>query len=222
MISRQTTAAIKIAQKSAGLADDDYRTMLKRVAGVDSSTKLDAGSAGRVLEELDRLGAKPWPKASRRPMASQPLARKARAIWLMLHNLDQLESGSEKALNAFAKRITGKDDMTFSDNAELNKVVEALKAWSLRAGVSAETADGYLAPHFALVREQWARLVTIPYFAAYGVGDLGLRAFTAARGITMARLDLMNSGELNSLAKALGSLLRGHKLGRHVPQENEK
>lgn len=214
MISRQTTAAIKIAQKSAQLGDDDYRAMLKRVAGVTSSTLLDPNGAGRVLEELDRLGARPRPKAARRAMASQPLARKARAIWLMLFNLDELESGSEKSLNAFAKGVTGKDNMTFCDNAELGKVVEALKAWSLRAGVSADTSNAFLAPHLALVREQWKRLCTLPAFATHGTGDLGLIAFAKSRGVEIHRLDRMTAADLNSLAKALGVTLRQERLGR--------
>jgi hypothetical protein len=35
------------------------------------------------------------------------MARLARAWWLNLYNLDELEDGSEPALNAFAKGITG-------------------------------------------------------------------------------------------------------------------
>lgn len=62
MTDKQRSAAkqkIKIAQKQLGMDDDAYRALLQRVAGVNSSTKLDDKGIDRVLAEMQRLGFQP-------------------------------------------------------------------------------------------------------------------------------------------------------------------
>jgi phage gp16-like protein len=49
--------AIHVKRRQLGMEDADYRAMLGRVANVESSTALTAGTAWDVLREMDRLGA---------------------------------------------------------------------------------------------------------------------------------------------------------------------
>lgn len=61
-LSQPTRSKIHIARQQLGLADDTYRELLARVAGVRSSTQLTERKAEAVLREFQRLG---WqPKAS--------------------------------------------------------------------------------------------------------------------------------------------------------------
>lgn len=46
--------AIKAAWRKTGLDDSAYRAMLRHVAGVETSTRLDLASAARVLDHLNR------------------------------------------------------------------------------------------------------------------------------------------------------------------------
>jgi phage gp16-like protein len=55
-IASSTRAKIHIARQQLGMDDDTYRAMLQRVAGVDSSTRLTAVAAAKVLSEFERLG----------------------------------------------------------------------------------------------------------------------------------------------------------------------
>jgi hypothetical protein len=140
------------------------------------------------------------------------MAKKARALWLALHNLDETETGSEKALNAFAKGITGKEDLRFCTGAELNRVIEGLKAWAARSGVR---LDGQpLDARRAIVREQWARLHRCGY--AKVKGDVGLSGYAHFAHCTpnARSLEQMEAPHLDALAAKLGPLCRKLKVGR--------
>ncbi|TAN50873.1 MAG: DUF1018 domain-containing protein [Methylococcaceae bacterium] len=49
-------AKIHIAKTQVGMADTDYRALLRRVAQVDSSKKLNDAGIDKVLAEMARLG----------------------------------------------------------------------------------------------------------------------------------------------------------------------
>ena len=62
--------AVFAACRQLGLDEDARRTMLKSVAGVDSTTKLDMGKAQIVLDHLRKAGAtrpKPARNVGRHP-----------------------------------------------------------------------------------------------------------------------------------------------------------
>ena len=141
MIDRATLAAIHVAKKQLALEDDSYRDLLQRVAGVRSARDLDEAGARRVMTEFERLGFTNQTKR-RAGHDSRPLARKARALWISLHNLDEIDNADDRALAAFARRLTGKETLRFCDAKELNQVVEALKAWGARVGWTKHTLLG--------------------------------------------------------------------------------
>ncbi|MBX9944921.1 MAG: regulatory protein GemA [Reyranella sp.] len=214
MIDRATLAAIHVAKKDRGLDDDSYRDLLERVAGVRSARDLDGAGADRVMAEMRRLGFAPAPRKPRAPHDRRPIAGKARALWISLHHLDELQHGTDKALNGFVRRITGKGTLAWCTNGEANKVVESLKAWLGRVGVDAETAHGLLGPQQSLVRELWRRLD-----AAMREGRAGdERSIAAIRdaGRRVAFVRDLDGPRLNVLAGQLGFHVRRLKLGhRH-------
>jgi len=55
-ISANCIKQIKFAQRQLGLNDEDYRALLRRVAGVSSSTELTQASFALVMDEFARLG----------------------------------------------------------------------------------------------------------------------------------------------------------------------
>lgn len=190
MIPNATIAAIKIAQKQLGLDDDTYRALLKRVASVGSARDLDETGARRVMAEFERLGFVNQVKTVRGGRDLRPLARKARALWISLFNLDEIENADDRALAAFAKRVTGKDALRFCDSNELNRVVEGLKAWGLRVGWSGQNALDLIL--------------------------LQLKRLRAANPAEVADVNMLAPGDLTRLGNKLGERMRRLKLGhRH-------
>lgn len=94
-----------------------------------------------VLERMKRDGFKVRPKASGRPLAINPGASKARALWLFLHALGEVRDPSEKAMAAYVARIAKVDDLRWARGARLvnaeyrermELVIETLKKWAMR------------------------------------------------------------------------------------------
>jgi len=131
---RDELAKIHIAKTRLGMSDDDYRAMLRSVAGVDSASKLDARGRASVLAHLYKAGfratkpnATPKDRAKRKSPAS-----KIRALWLDLHGLGAVKDPSEAALSAFCHRMTGVDRAEWLNTDQANKVIEGLKDWRRR------------------------------------------------------------------------------------------
>jgi len=84
-ISKQRLAVIHVAKAQLGMVDEDYRTMLRRVAAVESSIELDDGGFERVMAEFERLGFRSLRSAAqagrREGMATPPQVGKIRALW---------------------------------------------------------------------------------------------------------------------------------------------
>lgn len=85
-ISNQKKSVIHVAKGQLRMADEDYRAMLLRTAGVRSSADLDDSGFASVMAEFERLGfrhAKARAKASQRRegMASAAQIGKIRALW---------------------------------------------------------------------------------------------------------------------------------------------
>lgn len=187
MIDNRTKAAIHVAKAQLALTEDSYRDIMARVAGVRSSIDLDEAGARKLMAEFERLGFVNDTKKRRKGHDDRPLARKARALWISLHNLDEIDNADDRALAAFAKRLTGKETLRFCDTKELNQVVEALKGWCVRVDFIGTGAR-------ALVREQRRRLRAADQ--AFELQDLGklddaaLYALANAHGEAVRRLQL--------------------------------
>ncbi len=130
-------AKIHVAKKQLALTDENYRDVLRRITGIESSADMSERQLESVVREFARLGfsGKHRPKASgKKRMADEPQARKIRALWLQLKNLDQLSDSSEEALASYVKRMCGIDDLHWITPADANKVIKGLRGWISRVG----------------------------------------------------------------------------------------
>lgn len=126
---------VQIGKKQLALTDDDYRAILLRVTGKDSSTRCGPSDLEALLAEFARLGWKP--KRGTKPLSAKPQIRMIHAIWKEMKPM--LAVGDEAALRSFVERQTKSDTHPngvsapeFLDAQQANKVVEGLKAWRAR------------------------------------------------------------------------------------------
>lgn len=205
MISNATLAAIHVAKKQLNLEDDDYRAMLRAEAGVASAQDLDDAGARRVMLWFDNHGFKRTGTSKGTAADRRPIVKKARALWISLHQLDEVTNRSDKALDAFAKNTTGKETLHFCTNGEAGKVVEALKAWAERVGWTPGSR-----PALTLVQVQYERLVANQVAVGNWVRDYEALPVNSDRWLT-------------SCAAAMGAAIRRLKLGtRHKAPSQAK
>lgn len=133
---------VHVARRDLQLDEPTYRAMLMAQTGRDSASLLGVGELQKVVDCLKRSGFKVASKSSRRVpaakaggvstvLAQSPEARKARAMWLMLHAIGQVRDPSEAALIAYGKRQCKVDRLEWVNDAL--PLVESLKAWCLRS-----------------------------------------------------------------------------------------
>ena len=141
---RADLAKIHIAKKDLGLSDSDYRTMLRSVAGVESSSHLDANGRKTVLQHLEKCGFKPYkapaknPARKRNPRAGRPAnmdgpdARAAR-----LGKIEALLTVGARPwayADELARRICGIDKVAWVPTHALYKIITALRKQAQREG----------------------------------------------------------------------------------------
>ncbi len=156
---RAAVVKVQIAKRELQLDDGTYRALLQRVTGETSSTACTDAQLDRVLDELKAKGWKAWPggqkagKPERRKSrpASTPLAKKARALWISLHQLGEVRDPSEAALEAFGKRQLGVDKLQWAQASQANRLIEALKAMAERAGWSQDLTGVPAEAHVAVL-----------------------------------------------------------------------
>lgn len=139
MPSQANLAKIHIAKKELELTDETYRDILRLRFKVESSAKLNDRQCFVLLNEFKRRGWKPRhanksPKPPQsRALSQDAMARKARALWLDLHEMGIVRDPGESALGAYVKRITGVEALQWLSVEQLTKVIESLKKWLKRA-----------------------------------------------------------------------------------------
>lgn len=136
---KKELAKIHVAKKVLALDDDTYRAMLLKVTGKDSAGDLSQVQRTKVLDHLKTLGFKDekrrHPRAGTRPADESPEGAKIRALWLALFQLGEVQDSREAAIDAFVKRMTGKDSLRFvSSQRDVAKVIKTLRAWCERVG----------------------------------------------------------------------------------------
>ncbi len=117
---------IQIARRELKLQEPEYRGLLVRVTGVDSSRDLSDRQANAVIAEFKRLG---WqPKESTRPRADRDDTRKLYALWGALHArpLDR------DALRAWVLKYFKVSAPEFLKPLQTREAIEQLKAWQKR------------------------------------------------------------------------------------------
>lgn len=124
-------AQIHIARAQLALEDDDYRALLRRVTGKESSAELSDTQRRAVIAELKRRGFKT--KGTGRRKSDKPYVRKVFALWGELKREGVWREDGVKSLRAFVKKMASVDDPEFMDYAEATKVIEAMKKMKERA-----------------------------------------------------------------------------------------
>lgn len=141
--ARRTTLIklIHVAKRELRMDEPTYRTLLLSAGGHESLSAMGIPAMDAVLERMKRDGFKVRPKASGRPLAINPGASKARALWLFLHALGEVRDPSEKAMAAYVARIAKVDDLRWTRGSRLvdaqyrgrmELVIETLKKWAMR------------------------------------------------------------------------------------------
>lgn len=190
--ARAALIKVQIARKELGLDDDTYRAILFRLTGHRSAGELNEQQLDAVLAEFKAKGWKPKVLAGGRQgaavqrrsrQADSPAARKARAMWISLHQLGVVRDPSEKALEAMAKRQLGVERMAWMDQGLCYKLIEALKAMAQREGWDQDLSGIKPAHHVRVlkVRLAWAQARRLGEgFSAASMTDASLDAAIAA------------------------------------------
>lgn len=124
-------------RRVAGLEDEaTWRAFLDHVTGGQTSVRsMTMAELGRVIDALHARGA-----PASRPRLDEPQLRMARGLWITLHQAGAVRNGSDAALDAFVRRVTGVGQLTWCGPDQANKVIEALKDWCRRKGLAPQPA----------------------------------------------------------------------------------
>lgn len=120
---------LHVARQRLGLADDDWRALLARVAGVASSRDLTPYTFQLVMEEFGRLGFKSdWSKATfggvRYGMASPGQLALIHQLWADFTD----GAGDDASLGRFMSGKGWPSHLRFLDGETARKVIGALRA----------------------------------------------------------------------------------------------
>lgn len=126
-------AIINIAKTQLGMQEPDYRALLKRTTGVDSLKAMSERQKLTVIAEMKRLGFKMKRGNKTIPTSPKPYIRLIHALWKSCARHGVISDGSRKALRAFVKARSPKEDPDFLTYDEASPIIEALKAMEARA-----------------------------------------------------------------------------------------
>ena len=139
--------AIHVLKGKLSLSDDDYRALLIQLTGHSSSKAMTQPQRRTVREHLQRLAARmgiEQPATRQRPLpdaqfaqakaAASPRERKVWALWNQLARDGVVHNPSATALNAWVERTVHVSALRFANDAQLDTLIEALKAWQQRGG----------------------------------------------------------------------------------------
>ena len=136
-------AAIHVLKSRLQLSDDDYRALLRNLTQKTSSKDLTDKERQAVRDHLqglaERMGvAKPLRRRgpartfAQAKAAASPRERKVWALWHQLHRDGLVHDTSAAALNAWVQRTVHVAALAFATGAQLDTLIEALKAWQQR------------------------------------------------------------------------------------------
>lgn len=131
---RAALAKINIARSQLGMVEDDYRQLLFDTTGRISLKECDDRQLDAMVEAMKSKGFRPMPKAGGKHAAQHPMARKARAMWISLHQLGVVHNPSEHALEGFAKRQLKCEKLVWADQRQAFRLIEALKDMGAKKG----------------------------------------------------------------------------------------
>lgn len=127
-MTRKQLALVHVAKKQLGLADEDYRAILERIAGVESSKDLDQRSFEAVMQHMAALGFRcDFTKTfygQRRGMASPAQVSLIRALWGEFTE----GAGDDDSLGKWLDRTFHVSAVRFVTSKQGQKAITALKA----------------------------------------------------------------------------------------------
>lgn len=138
-LPRGKIALIHVARRELSMADEDYRALLLRVAGVEHANDLTPSGFEAVMEEFKRLGFRHRPSQRRPKGAGRGSApnRPTPAQWrLMEDRARQVGFGGldDPRFVAWAKPRGKAEHPRFLDMTSAQRVIAALGNWIERMG----------------------------------------------------------------------------------------
>jgi phage gp16-like protein len=133
MIDRSMLAKIHVAKKQLALDDDEYRTMLRSVANVESAKDLSPAGAEKLMKHMERCGFRPTKTPHRRPRVAVNRAAQLSKIEALLADAGRPWS----YVGSMVKRICKVDAIEFCDDVMLAKLIAALSADAKRRKTAA-------------------------------------------------------------------------------------
>ncbi|MFO6448949.1 gp16 family protein [Erythrobacter sp. NE805] len=133
---------VHVGKKALSLDEDDYRQILIHETGKASLKDCSERELEMVLDRFRALGWKDLPRPAAKGVAQNPMARKARALWISLYHLGWARNRDEKALEAFAKRQIGCERLVWAKQSDGYKLIEALKKRAEIEGWAQTDASG--------------------------------------------------------------------------------
>jgi hypothetical protein len=197
---------VHAAAKVVGLDEDAYRDMLEGLTGKRSAKNCSDAELSLVLNTFHM----------KRPGASFPHHAKIKALFIAAYNLGALAAGTDAALDAFCRRQTGKERLTFITPAESRAVIEPLKDMLRRDGVADGDLDGDgMQARRALLVAQWLKLHRI---GAVRIGDpAALNQYLSKKYLTyQGSTNNLTKVQLDDCARALGRWIRDVQAKRSV------
>lgn len=148
---------VHVGKRDLRLDDATYRAMLQAHGGHSSTADMSLAELDRVLAHMQRSGFRVKVRAGSgaastaapaRTMDASATSSKARAMWIMLHDLGVVRDPSEAALTAYCKRVCKVDVLHWVRDAV--PLLESLKGWLSRALPVA------LGPYLTQPCDEWA------------------------------------------------------------------
>ena len=141
--------AIHVLKAKLRLSDDDYRALLKGLTLKTSSKDMSPAEQQKVRDHMQGLAERMGvvQPTRRRPMPASRFAKskadatpKERKVWALWHQLGRdgvVRDTSPQALNKWIERQIGVSALVFANGAQLDTLIEALKAWQQRGATHA-------------------------------------------------------------------------------------
>lgn len=137
-------AAIHVLKSKLQLQDSDYRALLLTLTGKASSKDLSEHQRRAVRNHMQQLAERmgvvqptqqrPHAQAKFEQVkaAASPRERKVWALWHQLGRDGVVHNTSQAALYAWVERTVQVSALRFATDAQLDTLIEALKAWQQR------------------------------------------------------------------------------------------
>jgi len=147
MSAERLRKQIFVGCRQLGLDCETRHDLQLAATGKSSLKDMSEAELQLVVKRLRARGFNSSGK--KRPAAKRPDIRYCHVLWRLLHQAGHARIGGAKGLNAFIRsRFEPKwghvpiDIDAMTETSEINDVIEALKAWCRREGISTELGGG--------------------------------------------------------------------------------